>query len=611
MIAEVYPIQRLPRKMTFFDYRIPEHTTAFRGNLVLITLRGKKTWGVIKRVKKKPERGIKLNEIEYVHQEMHLREDELSFFEWLAFDLAQSVSSVLLGALPTPPKRDGQDKIDLIEGSSRPITLPRDEIHVLTRSVKTLSLQRECIIRLPDLRRMAAVIAGYKTSKPDDKIYVVVPTVRQAKQIAKYLSDFSPVVVTGEESNNERYRRYQQIRSKSTSLCIGTKILALLVDAKTSVFFVVYSSDENHKQNDRNPRIDARTVLWELHDRLQAKICFLDPLPRIMDLWRFPESGKIVWDSSLPVPWIDMRIERQGSQNFFLSHTAEMNIQKCLQEGKKILCVLNRKGVSSGLVCPSCSSRVVCPSCREPLRVFQHVMKCIHCQTSYPILLNCPHCKGDHLKHLSIGIHGFADMLQQLFPYSSVNVLSKNDQAINPDHSILVTTNFFIEHSFDPIEKFDYGLVLLVDADAPLFSQVVNAKERALRQVLNWKSIADTGKAVFLVQTSYPTLFQNLSSNFESFFNDEIELRERYNKPPFSRTILVTNKEPEKKKAELELHHLKQQLESCSSCTVSRQIVNKNGISIRIQIPNQEFKKVHTVFTELPDRYIIDTQGNL
>lgn len=89
MIAEVYPLKRLSRDLSAFDYLVPENFTVQRGMFVRIPYRKAVITGVVKRLKDKPVRGIHLRSIESVYDGTTLREDELSFFESLAGQLFQ------------------------------------------------------------------------------------------------------------------------------------------------------------------------------------------------------------------------------------------------------------------------------------------------------------------------------------------------------------------------------------------------------------------------------------------------------------------------------------------------------------------------------------------
>ena len=111
---------------------------------------------MVRQVKDKPPRGITLKEIGLVRNDIGIREEELSFFERLAHDLAQSISSVLYAALPTPPIRPSRGRASDL--AWLPLPLPSSEAEHVLRIVQTLAARGQAFVQTPDLRRAAAVI---------------------------------------------------------------------------------------------------------------------------------------------------------------------------------------------------------------------------------------------------------------------------------------------------------------------------------------------------------------------------------------------------------------------------------------------------------------------
>lgn len=106
MIAEIYPIMRMPRHVRVFDYAIPETLHHLkRGDVVVIPFRETDVLGVIASVKARAATKFRLKAIARHDTRIQFSDTELSFFESLAQELAQSVSSILYSSLPEFPKR--------------------------------------------------------------------------------------------------------------------------------------------------------------------------------------------------------------------------------------------------------------------------------------------------------------------------------------------------------------------------------------------------------------------------------------------------------------------------------------------------------------------------
>src|SRR3989338_11246623 len=190
MIAEVYPLRRMPRTFKHLDYAVPEGWTLRRGAFVLIPFRAQKVIGIVKRVKDIPPRGIVLKSIVSVYQEIFLQETELSFFELCACDIAQSVSSLLYTSLPLPPKRAVLKQKSIPDGPA--LTIAASESSTIARIAFQMSERREAFISVPDLKRTAAIIARYLYQHPTEKAVIVCPSVRDALLISQALQSHEP-----------------------------------------------------------------------------------------------------------------------------------------------------------------------------------------------------------------------------------------------------------------------------------------------------------------------------------------------------------------------------------------------------------------------------------
>ena len=92
-IAEIYPIIRLPRRFSYFDYKVPAGMQVKRNDLVLVRFHGRNIYGVVARVKNESNI-VKLSDISSVIRD-YIKEQELELCEEIASNLFQSVSSVL------------------------------------------------------------------------------------------------------------------------------------------------------------------------------------------------------------------------------------------------------------------------------------------------------------------------------------------------------------------------------------------------------------------------------------------------------------------------------------------------------------------------------------
>jgi len=604
MIAEVYPLKRLPRKMSHFDYMAPENHVLARGNLVEIPYRNKVIWGVVKRVKDTPPRGIELKTIQGVYDGFTLREAELSFFEWLAQDLAQSPASVLYAAVPRPPKRPRKTTEPL---SWLPLTLPSSETDHVLRLVSQLGDRAKAFVQAPDLRRATAVIVGYLNKHPDQKTLILAPTKRDVELVRSRLTGMQPIVLTGDETNNERFVRWQQFRAQQHGVLLGTRTAALCVDQDVTSIFVLRASDWNFKSTERNPRFDARQVVWDQHERFSANLFLFDVAPTPNIVHRFPETELLSWGSSAPVQVIDTHKERPGKPTSSLTHSSVQAMADVLTQGGRVLCVHNRKGVARSLRCSDCAMTPTCQTCSTVLVAHTHTMECPRCRTRAPIPLRCSACNGSRLKPFGLGNQEVARELQALFPGVSVSIIDKEHEG-DPNAQILVVTSFWYEAHFHPFKKLNLGLVVHIDADTPLYSTSPTAVQDLMISVWTWRSVAYACRVSYLVQTASSQLVQRILDRAFPAALDELKAREDYQLPPIYRWSRVSYRDDEPRKARIAIEQLVdavKQINGAQSSGITE--VHGRGLSVDLGVPREKLAELLAIFTALPDRYIIDT----
>ncbi len=580
LIAEVYPLMRLPRGKKAFDYLVPEGEAPVRGSFVRIPYRQEELWGMVRQVKDKPPRGITLKEIGLVRNDIGIREEELSFFERLAHDLAQSISSVLYAALPTPPIRPSSGRASDL--AWLPLTLPSSEAEHVLRIVQTLAVRGQAFVQTPDLRRAAAVILGYLQKQSEQKVLILVPTVRDVQLLKSRLTGFTPLIITGDETDRERFETWQTYRKSSQSVLLGTRTALMAIDSSITTIFLLRSGDRAHKQSDRNPRYDAREVVWEHRRAFGSNLFCLDVAPQPATLLRFNESERLNWGVYPNVQIVNVNQERGASSSFLVSHTSLEAIATTLDTGKQVVCVYNKK---------------------------ENWMECLRCQARAVLGAHCPTCGGTTLKTLSYGNQDVAVELQRLFPGRRVCVIDKEHP--NTDEAdIMVVTTFYHEAQYDPFRKSDIGLVVHLTVDAPLYTAGPGAVEELLRDAWQWAWLGFGRHAPVIIETASQEILQEIFDHPFTVALDELKARERFHLPPIYRWSRIVYKEDEPKRAQIALTTLSEQVTQIQGAIVHPVLRNAQGhLMFECGVPVAQVEALLSIFTALPDRYIIDTNA--
>jgi len=602
MIAEVYPIMRMPRKFGVFDYEVPNEMSVTRGSFVLVPFRFGETMGVVARLKEGGGRGIVLKPLHSVIPNVPaFSEAELAALEDVAFDVAQSVPTILHAAIPKSEKRksSGAGAPDAL-----PLTIPAREAPSITLAASQIGQRSLAFVSMPDLRRSCILIASYRREHPDEPILVLLPNVRDARLVAARLRASDPIVVTGEESARERARAWQAWRSCRNGLLIGTRTAALWTHPALGAVFLLRAGHQNHKQDNRNPRFDVRSVAEILRHRLHARVVHADVAPAAEILSGIAPAD-VLGPRTRPTSMVaDMTVERIGAPHPRIGNSAVLRIGETLSARRRVLCAYNVKGASRRLQCPDCGHRFPCPACGGVFAPTGQTVQCHRCGRVEPMPASCPSCGGNRLSARGYGNRSIASALQSIFPEATVSCVEKGTENLEMDRSdILVVTRQYYENIFDPFQPPNFGLIVDLDADLPLYEPSLHAVERAVLNVEEWRGVANACRGDVLVQTEIPDLFRSIFSEPECVVSDDLSTRRAYGKPPFRRVMTVRFRSDETR--ERDLSH-RAMLDQIRREIPNALVVDSDGL--RISVSWEDVHALLTIFSRANDRYIIDTR---
>lgn len=604
--AEIYPIQRLPRRFSIFDYQVPEAMKIDRGFFVRIPFRHQEILGVVKKVQEKFSPRQNLKTIVATEKIRPLQETELQLFEWLADDLAQSVPAVLNAAIPLPNKHE----IISPKISPRILKIQTREVSAIQRARQIIEERRRVFLTAIDLSRMTALVVAYLHLHPQDRVAILVPGINEAESLAPYFFNFGLSLLSGRQTFGQRFKAWDDFRNRRTKILIGTHLAALLLPDSLDALFVFRSGHESHKQWDRNPRYDTRSIAEKFQALNNCRLYFLDVAPRIDDLVSFT-SEQIYIDHPEPRPFfIDPTNERPMSPHPIISQTLSQAIEQCLAKNRKILCFYNRKGRAYSLGCNDCGQSFPCPKCGGIFTVYETSIKCHHCGAVEPLPLTCPNCHGPNLKERGFGNRTIKQALEKIFPKTKVAIIDKTLQEDESQSQIILATTYYLETYKKPFVNQNFGLIVDLDADLPLLAPGFRAFENALKQMETLRGLALREQAIFLVQTKSRNLFEAYYENPTACLLNELTLRRSYATPPFVRWMTLKIRDPEERRAELELRAIIDNLQAIAGLTFFPIKYEKSSsCSVAFSVQPTTVPLVLEKLSELPDWVVIDTDA--
>jgi|GEM_PF-1061485 len=529
MIAEVYPILKLPRKCSYFDYDIPPDLKLAPGDLVRVPFKGRESLGVVRGLKNSSE-AKRLMAVNSLAKPAYLSSKDLLRYEHIASYIVQSVSSLISTVLPTT-FFDGPAPLVHATGSSHIGTL---DIPVLERCLGEITLNRSVVISGD--KDIGFALAHVLRRKRSGQMLVLLPRERDAELLARYVKlGESTSLLHGKTTPKDRSRIVEAWRTGKLETLIGTRNTSLLPTKSLTTVLVLESGNEEYVNERRNPRFDAREAAKLLAKDHEAHLVFFDSVPRLEELVTSPLITTTARPDDSVV--INLGSSDELTNEALLSDSVIFGVENALQSHKKVLLFLNRKGVAKRLQCGKCGHVPLCGTCGHVPMVRHDDLVCANCQTEMWIPAQCPSCGKPKLALRGIGGTKMAATLQKLFPTATIGRLEKGNVE-NPKADIVVATEYFFSSYLEPFTAKRFGLVVDLAADISLHASDFRGVEETARKLHRLVNFAERQGAQVLVQTWLPEIVRPML-DLPTFVAAELKTRQQYNLPPYAARFVL------------------------------------------------------------------------
>lgn len=567
--AEIAFLQKKGIDSNLLTYSL---NTGLAGQSVTVSLRGKKTNGLIWRIhSEKPS--FKTLSVEEINDTL-LLPDQIKLIDWMSQYYFCPLHKILKLFIPKrvfdnkPIKRLPKEKPAPEKGQIKELTddqknaidsiisspLNNFLIHGITGSGKT-----EIYVKLAE-----------HFIQNNQQVLILVPEISLTPQTIEYFEKalgIRAAVIHSKLAEGERYKAWNDIRTNKTKLVIGSRsaIFSPFQDLGLTII------DEEHElsyKQDQAPRYTIHKVaekMQELSPKL--KIVLGSATPSIESAEKLKDSTititQRIGDSELPkVEIVDLRDEFKKRNHSIFSDTLKAAITEAIAKKEQTILFLNRRGSASSVVCRDCGYSETCESCDMAMTyhastLSQPKLICHHCGKIKQEPITCPKCKGANIRHLGIGTQKIESELKKEFPNIRVLRADKDTTSAklgfqkiyesfrNHEADVLVGTQMIAKGLHLP----KVNLVGIILADIGLNIPDFRTAERnfqLMTQVAGRAGRSGTeGKVI--IQTYNPehiTLLCAKKHDYEKFFNYERRQRSILKNPPFSKLakILIENK---------------------------------------------------------------------
>jgi len=409
-------------------------------------------------------------------------------------------------------------------------------------------------------------------------------------------------------NNNERVELWNKIKTGEIRIVLGARSALFLPFKDLGLIVVDEEHDSSFKQQDPAPRYNARDAAVYYASLFNAKVLMGSATPSIETYFNAQKGkyGLVELNErfgGIHLPTIEIIDTRKVAQKgkVMLSPQLKEAIQATVENGRQVILFQNRRGYSPYLICGTCGYLPQCKNCDVTLTLHKYSNKlhCHYCGTTYPKITECPACGTVNWMEKNFGTEKIEEMIEQEFPklkvarmdVDSVRGKSAHDNLIKLFEQqridVLVGTQMVVKGlDFEKV-----SLVGILDADGLLSFADFRVNERAfqlMEQVSGRAGRKDEQGKVLIqaTQVNHPILKFVEQHDYKKMYEFEINNRQQFFYPPFSRVIEITLK-----------HKVKEAVEEAA---------NKLGLALQKDLNNFVVGPAAPVVARVRNQYLME-----
>jgi primosomal protein N' (replication factor Y) len=359
----------------------------------------------------------------------------------------------------------------------------------------------------------------------------------------------------------ERAQQWWRTRRGEAQVVLGSRSAVFAPIPRLGLICLDEEGTASYKQ-DRTPRYETGWVARRLATLAGARLIAGSATPSVVtyhDATRgelaLAELKTRVRGRDAEVELVDMRDEAAAGNRQPLSRRLVEVIERTLENEEQVILYLNRRGMSTFVLCRDCGKSVQCLGCSVAL--VQHAeidgLVCHYCGYARQMPSVCDHCGSRNIRGMGMGTQRLETMVKKLWPRARVLRLD-SDAARGPDAYFDIWETFS-ERRADILvgtQLVTRGLDLpavtcvgVVDADLPLHFPDYRSAENTFSLVVQVAGRAgrDGRASRVVVQTSNPEHYSlrcAATGDYEGFYAAELPSRKAFVFPPFAELAVLT-----------------------------------------------------------------------
>ena len=399
--------------------------------------------------------------------------------------------------------------------------------------------------------------------KQGKEAIILVPEISLTPQtIERFSGRFNEkiAIIHSRLTPKEKFNQWMMIKNGEVKIAIGARS-AIFAPFDNLGAIIIDEEHDNSYISSKDPKYHTREIAKYRAFYHSCKLIMASATPSI-ETMKEVKDGKLdllhlrtrVNNTMPDINLVDMREELKNSNYSMLSYKLQEEIRKNLSNKEQTILFLNKIGHDSFTFCRACGYVVKCEACDVAMTYHKNVDKlvCHYCGRTKNQVRVCPNCHSKKIKEFGAGTEKLEEEARQFFPDANIfrmdSMVATNKAKYDHMYRSMKEGKIDILLGTQMIAKgLDFEnvtLVGIISADLSLNVGDFSAQETSfqlLTQVAGRAGRANKpGRAI--IQTYKPENFviQAVKENdYESFFANELKIREAFSYPPFKNIITI------------------------------------------------------------------------
>jgi len=403
-------------------------------------------------------------------------------------------------------------------------------------------------------------------------------------------------------TDKERSRFWHGLNRGVLKVCVGARSAALAPMNNLGLIIVDEEHEGAYKQDD-HLRYSARDLAIVRAKQSKATVILGSATPSL-ESFHNALTGKYKHlvltkrASGLNLP--EVLVVDQSKEiktETMIGNTLKHHMQKCLEANNQVMLLLNRRGLSSFLLCQSCGHVPECPHCSVSLTQYSasSTMKCHYCGHTAKRPKNCQKCGSPELAPGTPGTEALEEELKTMFPSRTVLRIDRESmekrgaledalmRVARGDAQIVVGTQMIAKgHDFPNVT-----LVGVVNADSSFHLPDFRASERCFQLFTQMAGQAGRREkpGLVIIQTydpQHPSVKYSKNHDFRAFAEEEMQIRQSFHYPPYARMARII------------FSHTKE-IQVIKACEAVRQRIQRLNLAGAIEVLGPSPAAIHRI----------------